>query len=319
MHGFQLWLRARKSRPDVIYVDRSNILIAAILARWSKAPVVLRLLGVPPDLQTIFSGHHPAKYLWRWAYRSPFAFVIGTRDGSGSPAWLERALDPSVPREVLLNGADVSDGESHRPAILEAIPPDRMVVTFLGRIEAIKGAEFFIDSLLELLEEDRERIHALVIGDGSRLAALEEKVAGSDASQIITFTGSLAPADVMAVLLNTDVYVSLNRQGHLSNSTLEALAAGVCLVLQRLGPISEPDVELEALIPAETVTQIENDAEPKVLAETLSQLASDPDARRRQAAQLQKAIAGRLNSWDVRIAYEIERLEAIALKRQAGE
>ena len=164
IHAARLWFLSKRRRPNVIYADRSNILIAAVLARWGPVPVVLRLLGVPPDLHDIFDGGHPARRLLRWAYRSPFALVVSTRDGSGSGRWLEKALSKATPREVLLNGVQMPVAKGVRPTFLDRIPRDRMIVTFLGRIEAIKGAEFFVDALLALPSEARAKIHALIVG-----------------------------------------------------------------------------------------------------------------------------------------------------------
>ncbi len=312
MHATRLWLRSRRTRPDVIYADRSNILTAAVLARWGAAPVVLRLLGVPPDLHHIFDNMHPARMLLRWAYRSPFALVVSTREGSGSDRWLEKALNSTTPREVLLNGVQKPVACGARPAFLEQIPRDRMIVTFLGRIEAIKGAEFFVDALLALPPDARSKIQALIVGDGSQERALREKVAACGNPDGITFTGALAPQDVMHVLIDTHVYVSLNRQGHLSNATLEALAAGVCLVMQRIKPSTESDTEFEEIVPIDEIVAIDRGAPPEELARVLTRLAESPEEREALAAGLHGLVKPKLVSWDERIAYEIGKIEDIS-------
>lgn len=317
MHAARLWLRSRRARPDVIYADRSNILIGAVLARWGPAPVVLRLLGVPPDLHHIFDDGHPARRLLRWAYRSPFALVVSTRDGSGSGRWLEKALNDTVPREVLLNGVQMPKASGARPAFLDQIPQDRMIVTFLGRVEAIKGAEFFVDALLALPSSARSKIHALIVGDGSEEIALRKKVADNGNPDNVTFTGALAPRDVMHVLLDTHVYVSLNRQGHMSNATLEALAAGVCLVVQRIKPPTESDPEFEEIVPIDDIVAIDKDASPEQLADVLLRLADNPEEREALAVRLHDRVQSKLVGWDNRIAYEIGKIEDISQANEA--
>lgn len=314
-HAVRLWLRTRRTRPDVIYADRSNVLTAAVLARWGAAPVVLRLLGVPPDLHHIFDDGHPARRLLRWAYRSPFALVVSTREGSGSGRWLEKALNDATPREVLLNGVQKPKASGARPEFLDQIPKHRMIVTFLGRVEAIKGAEFFVDALLALPSSARSKIHALIVGDGSQEIALRKKVADNGNPDNVTFTGSLAPQDVMHVLIDTHVYVSLNRQGHISNATLEALAAGVCLVIQRIKPLTESDPEFEEIVPIDNIVAIDKDAPPEELAGVLLRLAENTDEREALATRLHDRVQPKLVSWDERIAYEIGKIEDISQTR----
>jgi glycosyltransferase involved in cell wall biosynthesis len=311
LHAWKIWRHVRRTRPNIIYVDRSNVVTGALLARFSGVPVVLRMLGVPPDLWTIIDGKHPAERLLRWAYRAPFAQVIGSMDGSGSEAWMQRALAPSVPRRVLLNGVD-RDGAGRPPAWLGHLPSGKVIVMLLGRVETLKGSDFFVDALLALPPKAREKIHALVVGGGALLADLKRRVAAAGAAGMITFTGALPHPEARNVLGVSHIYVSLNRQGHISNASLEAIAAGLCLVVQRNQPRGAGDPEFDNLVAPDACIALDRDDGPEKLADVLAQLADDPARREQLAAALATSVKDKLLSWEQRTQVEIRTLRDIA-------
>ena len=311
--AWALWREARRFRPDLIYVDRSNVVSGAVLARLTQTPVFLRVLGVPPDLHAMLDSKRFGARLLRWAYRAPFAFVCCSRDGSAGESWMARALDPNVPREIILNGVE-------RPATSEVpaktsvqLPEGRMIVVHLGRVEALKGCDFFVDAILSLPEEYRSRMHALVVGSGSLLEALTEQVAQAGAEENFTFTGAVPNDEIGELLAACDVYVSLNLQGQLTNTNLEAMAAGLCLILRRVTPDNVPDPELAAILPEEAVIDIAMTANPSDLAAVLKDLIDDPERRLRQAERVSEAAAANLWSWQSRIAHETATLDRIAM------
>lgn len=309
LHAWKIWQHVRRTTPDVVYVDRSNVLVGAVLSRLTRVPVVLRMLGVPPDLWAIIDGKRPAERLLRWAYRAPFARVVGSMDGSGSEAWMRRALDPSVSRRILLNGVDW-DSPARLPAWLGHLPPGKVIVTLLGRVESLKGSDFFVDALLALPPQAREKIHALIVGDGALLADLKRRVSAAGAASMTTFTGALPHSEARSVLAASHIYVSLNRQGHISNASLEAMAAGLCVVVQRNQGASDP--EFDSLIAPDAYIALDQNDGPEKLADVLAKLADDPARRAQLVAALAASVKGKLLSWEQRTQVEIRTLQAIA-------
>jgi glycosyltransferase involved in cell wall biosynthesis len=312
LHTWKIWRRVRRTKPDIVYVDRSNVFTGAVLARMMRVPVVLRMLGVPPDLWTIIDGRHPAERLLRWAYRAPFAQVIGSMDGSGSEAWMRKTLDPSVPRQILLNGVDRDGGGGAPPAWLGDVVDGKTVVTLLGRVEALKGADFFIEAMLALPPASRDKIHALVVGEGALLDGLKQRVASAGANDLVTFTGALPHTEASGVLAASHIYVSLNRQGHLSNANLEAMAARLCFVVQRNSADGAGDPEFDQLLGPGSYVALSPDDAPEKLADVLTQLADDPERRERLAVALAHDVEEKLLSWDRRIQREIRLLQDVA-------
>ncbi len=312
IHLALVWREARRFHPDVIYVDRSNVLTGSVLARFGCAPVVLRLMGVPPELRKILTGSEPARRLFRWAYRAPFAHVISTLEGSRAVDFMEAALDAEVPRTVMLNGVDAEPSQGALPAALEAVPRDRVVATFLGRLEALKGADFFVDALLTLAEEDGNSLHGLIVGDGAQMDDLKAKVAAAGADERVTFTGALPHDTVARALARSGLYVSLNRQGHLSNATLEAMAHGVPVVLQEIAGQGAGMDEFESLVPRQAYRAIAVDATPGDLAKELAGLAKAPAARGAMRKSLEAFARENLKPWDERIEREVKLLRKAA-------
>ena len=69
-------------KPDIIYVDRGNVVLAALFCRILKRKVVLRVLGIPTPLQNLKEDKGIYSVVLRWAYKSKFAWVLFTEEGS---------------------------------------------------------------------------------------------------------------------------------------------------------------------------------------------------------------------------------------------
>ncbi len=95
-----------KNKPDLIYVDRSNIFTAALLVRIFKAKVILRIMGIYPSMWEIVKKKSLRNLFLRWCYKSKFKLAICTNDGTAGQMWMERILHKSVKRKNLLNGVD---------------------------------------------------------------------------------------------------------------------------------------------------------------------------------------------------------------------
>lgn len=312
LHGLSVWRAARRFRPDIIYIDRSNVLTGALLARFGKTPVVLRLLGVPPELRKILRGKQLARRAFRWAYASPFAHVISTLEGSRVVDFMSATLDDAVPRSVMLNGVDQACGEKAQSDVIAAIPKDRVVAMFLGRIEALKGAELFVDALLAAIADNVRLIHGLIVGDGALLDDLKARVTAAGASERVTFTGPLPHDQVARLLARGDIYVSLNRQGHLSNATLEAMAYAVPTVIQEIADPGGGMDEFASLVPRQAFRAIGPGAGANELADVLTGLAKAPRERASMAKALKAFAEKNLTSWDERIEREVALLQTTA-------
>lgn len=305
------WGLARRFRPDIVYVDRGSLWIAGILCRFTGWPVVYRVMGVSDALTSTWRSRHPLHRLDRWLLQSPFAAIICSQDGSGGEVWLPRLFRPGVPVHMMLNGVDWDEGAP--PALYPATGKTR--VGFVGRLEDIKGSRPFVAAFLRAWAARPGKLQAILIGDGPERGELDAMVAAAGAQDDVLFVPSLPHRDMRGAYESFDIYVSLNRQGNLSNANLEAFAAGRCSIVPRGDAASGRDVALDALFPADSLLRIESPDDEEGLARTLVALHDAPGQRAAHARET-LAIARRvIPSWDKRIADEMGLLDALATGR----
>lgn len=310
LHFIFLLVELLRFRPQLIYADRSNVLIAGLLARLSRRPVVLRVMGVTPDMHAMLDSCRPYARLLRHAYRAPFTCVIGSQDGSGCGPWLDRALQPSTRRLVLLNGVD--------PVITAPLPglpehsADDMLVMFIGRMESLKGCKEFVDAVCNLPDGIRHRVHATMIGTGTEIEEVRAQIATAPPGTRITLIGEVPHVEVTALLQRADVYVSLNRQGTLSNANLEAFRAGKCAILATPRAGTPETGDFARLLAPEVTFHLPIEGEVPALTVLLARLANDPAERQRRGEVLGRLAAEIIPTWQQRIDRELALLEDIA-------
>ena len=310
-HLWRVLTRLRRVRPDVVYFDRSNWFIAAFIARFTSTKVVFRLLGVPPDLNHIFSSWRPFNILLRWAFRSPFNHVVCSMDGSGGGQWMEAALLKNVPRSLLLNGV-----EPNALARLRYAKPDPQTgplkLVFLGRIEAIKGIGLFIEALFDWPPEQRKRICPLIVGSGLELDSLRTKVKQRSLEEWIVFAGEVPSDEIPSLLADQDFYLSLNTQGHLSNSTLEAMAAGLGIIVRSVAGEGDANREFDRVLPRDAQIQLDADISASQLTDELLRLSDDSERRRRMRRLAWESVGQSLAGWDLRTKNEMHIIRGVA-------
>jgi glycosyltransferase involved in cell wall biosynthesis len=213
----------------------------------------------------------------------------------------------------VINGVDPlpeSTGPVHEA--LSALPTDKTIVLSVGKLEQAKGADCFIDAFLSAWAQEPTGLHALVVGTGSLEQVLRQKVSDAGASDAVTFISRLPFAQVAEARRRSDIYVSLNRLGNLSNANLEAMLLGQCMVFPQAQPDSGIDLATDALIPADAVRRIPHAGDTDALASVLLDLHRTPAERQRMGAAIRQAAQGFLGSWDRRIGWELDLIERLA-------
>ena len=313
----RIWLIAQRVRPDLIYFDRVNLWPAAWAARLGRTPVVWRVMGVLEPMRDALRGHGLRNALWRWAFRSPFAAVICTLEGSGGERSMERALAPSVERHCLINGVSVA--EDGGPKVGGELPAGRTVVLFVGRLEHLKGGEEFIEALIAASVQVPGELHGVVVGDGSLRPELTAMVGRAGAGDWVSFLGTLPHETVMAWQRRADIYVSLNRMGNLSNVNLEALASGACMVIPASRPELEIDLDTDAYIPEDTALRFGAVEDVASLSSAILRLHHDPEERKARGRRAAALAREWLPSWEQRVAQELAVLERVASRPMAAD
>ena len=313
-HALGIVRAIRSERPTLLYLDHGNVWAAGVLARILKTPVVLRVMGVYPAMRNALSSSNIANRILRWCYKAPYATVICTQDGSGVEPWLKEALDPKTPVHTLLNGVDeiaANEGQQH-PSI-DAIESDAIVVTFLGKLEAAKGIEEFSDAFLAALRRE-SRLHALIIGSGSLSETTQQKFEDAEALGNMTLLERLPHTQVLNALRRSDIYISLNKYGNLSNANLEAMKVGVAMIMPDTQPELSIDLATKDIVPQEAALRVDPKCESSEIESAILELASMPEKRAQMAAAIRRQAEKRLDSWEDRISHEVDILEQVSAR-----
>lgn len=308
MHLSSLSKKIRCLKPDIIYIDRGNWFLAAVITRFTSRPVVMRLLGIPVDMWRLENERSIFNMVMKWAYRSPFTHVICTEDGSAGREWMNKYLADDVKRSTYLNGVKANNGSSDR--MKKAVYPVKVV--FLGRIELLKGADFFVESLLLLSAEQRKLFSPVVVGGGELLPQLQERVATAGLGDWIRFTGSVTSGEVGTILNEADLYVSLNIQGHVSNASLEAMSFGVPFLIRELPRDEERSGGIAHLLDKGGYLSVDSDISPDDFADVLVELCADHCRLSEMRQSVCLAKERNLIDWNVRIAKEVSLLKDLA-------
>jgi len=186
---------------------------------------------------------------------------------------------------------------------------DGPVVLFLGRLHERKGLQFLIPAFAQVTADpELSSARLLVVGpDEGMLAQAQTLTAEAGIAGRVTFTGLLRDADQRAALATADIFALPAIGEGLPMSTLEAMAAGIPLILTP--GCNLPDVEKRdagLLVPREVGP----------LADALRVLLRDP-GRRKTMGENGRAWVQESFTWQV-IAAQTEMMYRLVLQKQTS-
>ena len=115
---------------------------------------------------------------------------------------------------------------------------NKIKLIFLGRLTPEKGWNFTLKHWERILQQiDKERVAFLIVGDGELKAKIADKMGAL--TPYFHLFGRVAPDDVPALLINSDLHVTTSEKETRGLTVLEAFTAGIPV----LAPRSEGIVE----------------------------------------------------------------------------
>jgi len=299
-----------KFKPDVLYCDHSNIMIAALFSRVQKrTSVLLRVMGVNQSMRISLSSPKIYNRIKKWAYRSPFSLVICTQDGSGVEKWTSMALSKSVKTEILLNGVDCMIQKDNIDPKLNNLPSNKVIIMFVGHLEKHKGCYDFVQAILNLLADKIVNVHALIIGSGSKEEELVGLINNAGASIFFTFIKVLPHSQITYAHSICDIYVSMNQEGNLSNANLEAIQSNDCMIIPAPQKANGID-EVTASLLGKSIINVPIN-QPDKLSDELSILINSKSKREVMSQNIKKIKKDFIWSWDDRIDTELEIIQQL--------
>lgn len=261
-HAFRLARRLRALRPDAFLIGTyKKLFLAALGARMARVPRVVARVGLETDTP------RSAKYrfaLPRWVD----AVAVNAR--RMRPAFADLPGYSPSRVAVIHNGVDVPVRAQPPGAVRAAlgISPETPTVGAVARLATQKRLDRLLRAITQLTD-----VHCILAGDGEERGRLASLADALGIAARVHFLGHRT--DTGDVLDAIDVFVvSSDREG-LSNSMLEALAAGVPVVST---PVSGAEDALEPLADGTAPGEIVGFSEDEI-ASAHRRLLADPRRR----------------------------------------
>lgn len=301
---FYIILYVLKTNPGVLYIDRSNVIPAAFLCRFFRKKIILRVLGVTPMMEESLKSKKLYDRVNTWAFGSSFSCIIGTLDGSDKDSWAKKALSSQSQQRWMLNGVDFSS-----KIIKGKNKPQKLNLIFVSRLEYIKNPLLLIDSIKDLPPNLKNKIHLRIVGDGSLMQGIKSRIAQYNLSKVIELVGKVPHNSVHSYFAESDLFISINEQGSISNASLEALKAGVVLFLVES---KKTRSQSEYVLPEGSVLRAQITNFTQVLKSSLEQFITEPNTLQNYKNK-SKSISENILSWNERINNELVLIEGIVL------
>jgi glycosyltransferase involved in cell wall biosynthesis len=180
---------------------------------------------------------------------------------------------------VIDNGVD-SERFGHRDSRSEirnnfGFTSDMVVIGTVASLTAEKGHRYLLEAAYDLVSIFPD-VRFLFVGEGNQRSFLEQKANELGLRDKIVFAGSRY--DIPEILSSLDMFVLPSLNEGLPMALLEAMASAIPVIASKVGAIPRvlEDGKTGLLV---------DPADPKMLADAISSLLSEPDRRREFASQ----------------------------------
>ncbi len=268
----RLWRALRQLRPDIVHTRNLAALEAQIPA-WLTG-VAARIHGEHGrDMDDLTGANRRYRRMRRMVRPLVHHYIPLSRD---LEVYLRDAVGVSPERVTrITNGVDVERFQPDpgaREQLLSATGwhAGDVIAGWVGRMEPVKNPLALIEALTHLRDGNpagERRLRLGLVGDGSQYEAVARAVQEAGLERDVWLPGSRN--DVPELLAGLDVFALPSFAEGISNTVLEAMAAGVAVVATDVGGNAEliaPE-ESGVLIPA---------GDPSALAEALARYRDDP-------------------------------------------
>jgi glycosyltransferase involved in cell wall biosynthesis len=181
-----------------------------------------------------------------------------------------------------------------------------LVIGCIGRLEEQKGHRYLLEALAMLNEDGRlaGRLRLVLAGDGRLQKDLRERASALGVAQWTSFLGTRR--DIAEILKALDIFVMPSLWEGLSVAMLEAMAAGLPVVISDVGGVSQAlgENQYGIKVPA---------GSPADLASAIRLLAEDPDRRASLGSSARKRVLASFSA-DAMMA-ELDRVYEEALRK----
>lgn len=163
---------------------------------------------------------------------------------------------------------------------------DGMIIGAVGRLSPVKGYRYLIEAFKRLVDECKEPLRLLIVGDGPQKRELKDITKRLNMESCVKFAEpQLNTPQLFSIM---DIFVSSSVQEGLGLSLAEALAAGKAAVASNVGGVS-------SLIKDNHTGLLVSPRDSEALAGGISVLLNDPSLRKRLGANGQRFVESDFN------------------------
>lgn len=289
---------------DAVYLDRANVSAFIVIHYLFRVKGILRLHGI--GLQ-YFKFKQKKAYFYKnllnlFSYKLPFKYIIASRDGTPTDKFLKEFTNNSSEKAVFLNGVDDTDD------IVKKSKPERNEILqflFVGRLEKDKGIIEIIESFKN--HKDKSKISLTIIGGGSLRNYVSESCLGQPHME---FLGTLSHKDVKKNYIDSDVFISFNHLGNISNVVLEAIKYNLLIITFEKDLSLERDVDSNNFL-GNNVIYVKRDNAIPLLSNEISNLVNNESLLLNYKSRVQENLLNKIKSWEDRIEEEILNIRRI--------
>jgi phosphatidyl-myo-inositol dimannoside synthase len=273
---------------------------ALLLLLLLRLPYVLSLQGPDvPGFEQRYAGIYPIlkpaiKLIWRHA-----AVVTAISEDHRKMALLTNA---SMPIVVIPNGVDL---EQFTPSA-HCQHTDAVVVVCVGRLIERKGQHHLLQAVALLHSRGyADKVKLVLVGTGDMEAALKNQCTSLGLEQAVTFAGFCDQSTMPLIYQQADVFALPSFNEGMSIALLEAMSAGLPVIVTDTGGTAELVHDNGLVVPW---------ADPTALANAI-EVCLRQTARRQRMGEASRKIASQF-SWSACAAAYLDLLVQSALRRK---
>ena len=290
-----------KYRSRVLYTDRSNIFGAALCKIINKkVKIVIRFLGMPKPTFDHMKSKGIFPFLTRLSLKIKYDLIIGTEDGSSIKSFFDTYLKNQPSKFLILNGV-------LKNKFSNLMTKKKIKILSVSRLEKNKNIDILIKSINHIPIKLRKNFYLEIIGDGKERTDLELLLKNLKLNKFVKFIGDRDNYEVFKHFTESDIYVSCNEFGQLSNSNLEAISSGLCVIFVKTNVNNDHRIR-KKLLKTDNVIWVEKDSSGLALSKQIIKLIMN-QKKIRQYKKNTRQLSKVLPSVGERIKWEIDKIE----------
>lgn len=240
---WRLYQALRRLKPDVFHSRNLSAMEGQLAAALARVP--LRLHGEHGWDMTDLGGSN-LRYQQLRRLLKPLVHHFIALSGEAEQYLTDKIRVAPTRVSRICNGVDLRRFDNPEPAAdLRHWAADCLVFGTVGRQAAVKNQQLLVAAFAQLCQQHSTaaaKLRLLLVGDGAERASLQQQVAQSGLAAQVLFAGNRSDVPALMALMNVFVLPSL-AEG-ISNTILEAMAAGLPVIASDVGGNPE-------LLPAE--------------------------------------------------------------------